>query len=376
MTVRVIHDGDWIHPGGGARVAKELARALDAPLTVGHSATPEFWLEDDVDVEFAFQDEFQGRRKALYNRVRGLAELRLAQRFRSLDYSEDLLVTSGTAAKWIIPQYDQHHVHYCHTPPPRFYGEPRKSLPGWAVSLAGGLADRHFSSYVDQFLANSEFTRTRVQKHYREDATVLHPPVRTDAFRWQEPNQDRYLVMIGRLNEMKRADVVAEAWRDIDDVNLVMIGNGPLRAECEAVDGVSVYSDLMDYAVEWTVARSVGGIALAELEHCGITPKEIQAAGKPVLVPDEPNLRNHATDSETGIIVPPSPEAVRDGVQKLVATEWNRETIEDAAETWSTDRFHRKARRLILEGPTAEETRKEKQENPGITVPDGGDTDD
>lgn len=369
--VRVLHDGGWIHPGGGARVAKELAKALDAPITVGHTETPEFWLDDtEVDAEIAFNTELHdGLAAKVIDRpgLRPVAELRLGQLFDSLEFDEDIIVSSGTPAKWFVPHHDQHHVHYCHVPPPRFYGEPSKSPVGWAAKKAGAVLDQHHAQFVDGFLANSTFTQARVRKHYQRDARLLHPPVRTDRFRHQEPNEDRYFVMIGRLVKMKRALTVAQAFADIEDARLVMVGDGPLRAQCEQVDGVTTYSGLSDWAVEQVVARSTGGIAFAEGEHCGITPKEFQAAGKPVVVPDEQNLRNHVADAETGVIVPPTVTGVQVGVRRVLAEDWNPERIQTTAESWSVDTFHDNARQLVLDRTVPESNADTTDESPTET---------
>lgn len=355
-SVRILHDGSWHQPGGGARVAKELAKALDAPVTVGHCSDPSFWTDDPelTSVDIPFQGNLHGTVKQQL--PGGILELRLGMLFRSLELEEEMIISSGTAAKWFVPAAHQHHVHYCHVPPPRFYaeGQGTSNPVGWCLSTAGGMFDRHFASFVDEFLANSEWTRKRVQKHYGEVATVLNPPVRTSRFEWLPPSDDRYFVMIGRLTEMKRPTVVAEAFASGDmDASLVLIGDGPLLTTCEQYDNVSVYPNLSDWGVELTVGRSLGGIALAEGEHCGITPKEIQAAGKPVIVPDEQNLCNHVTDGETGVIVDPAPEGVRDGVQRILDESWHRETIQATADSWSVPAFRQQARDLILPQMTA-----------------------
>lgn len=379
-SVRILHDGGWIHPGGGARVAKEIAKALDAPITVGHTETPEFWLADpELDAKIAFNNELHESLTAkVIDRpaLRPVAELRLGQLFDSLDPNEDVIISSGTPAKWFVPRHDQHHVHYCHTPPPRFYGEPAGNPVAWAAKKAGAILDRHHAQFVDEYLANSEFTQARVQKHYRQDAEILHPPVRTHRFQHQPANPDPYFVMVGRLVEMKRSLTVAKAFADINDARLVMIGDGPLRPQCEAVDGVTVYPDVSDWAVEQTVARSVGGIAFAEQEHCGMTPKEIQAAGKPVVVPDELNLCNHVEDGATGVIVPPTTRGVKTGVRQVLDRDWNHDAISEAAQSWGVPEFHARIRGLVREidttGTEDTESVHRSTTDPATAVPDGG----
>lgn len=350
MNVRVIHDGSFIRPGGSARVARELARTFDAPVTVGHTVDPAFW--SDVDAEFPFQREFhEGITGRLYERIpKHYAEFRVGQRFRELDFEADVLLSTSTMSKWIVPTYDQTHVNYCHVPPPHFYAIPKRGLFDWAKSLGLGMIDQHFTTFVDRILANSEFTRKRVRRHYRTDAEVLNPPVRVEDFSHADPEHPPYFVMICRLVPMKRPELVARAFANADvDVRLVVVGSGPLQAELEGYRNVEVRSSLDDEAVEDLVARSVGGIAFAELEHCGITPKEFQAAGKPVVVPDEPNLCNHVVDGETGVVVDVSEAGLRNGIVHVLDGEWDPDRIREAAEPWSREAFRRRARELVRE---------------------------
>ncbi len=355
-SVRVLHDGGWIHPGGGARVAVEIAKAFDAPIPVGHTECPEWWADQPVASEIAFNRELHDSLSAkVIDRpaLRPVAELRLAQLFDGLEIDEEVVISSGTPAKWWAPKWNQTHVHYCHVPPPRFFANPSTNPLTWGMKKTGAVLDRHHADFVDAFVANSEFTRARVEKHYRRDATVVNPPVRTDAFSPATPSDEPYLVHIGRLVEMKRVGLIAEAMDLVEsDVQLVMIGDGPLRTACERRENISVYTDMSDFGVEQAVARSRGGLAFAEKEHCGITPKEIQAAGKPVVVPDEPNLCNHVEHGKTGLVADVAPASLADAIDDLVVGPWDHEAIAAAAEDWSTPRFHAEMREVVREAVT------------------------
>jgi glycosyltransferase involved in cell wall biosynthesis len=364
-SVRIVHEGSWIHPGGAARVAKALADAFDAPVTVGHTPDPEFW--DGYDVEFPFQERFHnGLSGALYGRdfARPIAELSRAAGFRGLTFDEDVVISSGTAAKWWVPRHDQHHVHYCHVPPPRFYARPTSGLVDWATTTFVTVLDRHFADYCTGMLANSAFTRDRVHRHYlrdRDAVPVVNPPIDTDRFR-HEPadSEDPYFVLIGRLSEMKRVERVARAFDSPPTVDghparLVVVGDGPLRNRVARSEHVTVHERLPDDELADLVAHSTGGIAFAREEHCGMTPKEFQSAGKPVVVPAEPNLENHVTDGVDGVVVPPTEAGVRDGVERVLATDWDPDRIQDTAAGWSHDAFRERARDAVARVVAADE---------------------
>jgi glycosyltransferase involved in cell wall biosynthesis len=358
-SVRIVHEGSWIHPGGAARVAKALADAFDAPLTVGHTPDREFWR--GYDVEFPFQARFHdglSSKVFLNDRVRPASELLRAAGFRGLDFDEDVVISSGTAAKWWVPGHDQHHVHYCHVPPPRFYARPTDGIVDWATTTLVTVLDRHFADYCTGMLANSAFTRERVHKHYlrdRDAVPVVNPPIDVDRFQHAPADEDDpYFVMIGRLNDMKRTDVVARAFRDLD-ARLVLVGDGPLRTQVARRRNVEVHERLSDDALADLVAHSTGGIAFAREEHCGMTPKEFQSAGKPVVVPDEPNLNNHVTDGEDGVVVPASEDGVREGVRRVLDTEWEPERVQATAADWSHDAFREHARETVARVVAADE---------------------
>lgn len=345
MNVRVVHEGAWRYPGGAERTAREIARSLDAPVTVGHTGDPDFWA--DVDASFPLQRVDRGLTGRLPRTVK---EATLALAFRTLAFEEDVVVSSGSAAKWWVPRAEQVHVHYCHTPPPSLFVEGAGSVRSSLLKAAGGMADRFYADMATELVANSAFTADRVRTVYGgREARVIHPPVDVERFATDgDVEAEPLFVMIGRLDGMKRADVVAGAFDDLE-AELVLVGDGPLRERCERVENVAVRPHLSDWELRDLVSRSAGGIAFARLEHCGITPKEFQAAGKPVVVPAEPNLENHVEDGVTGVVVEPTAAGVRRGVSRVLSQEWDRDALTSAAEAWGVDRFHAEIRELVGE---------------------------
>lgn len=348
QSIRILHDGSFIRPGGSSRVARELALTFNAPVTVGHSVNPEFWSE--VDAELVFQNSFHhGLSGTLYNKIpKHYSEFRVGQRYRELDFEEDILISTSNMSKWIIPKWYQTHINYCHVPPPHFYSVPKSGFFDWTKSTGLGIIDQHFTTFVDGIIANSDFTRQRIEKHYRKDAPILHPPVRTKNFYNEPPNDPPYFVMICRLVPMKRPELVARALSS-ENINIKIIGDGPMKEDCEQYSNVEVLSNITDSEVEELVACSVGGIAFAELEHCGITPKEFQAAGKPVVVPNEPNLKNHVTSGRDGVVVPATESGIKDGARYILTHDWQPSEISEIAEKWNRDAFAEQACEIVWE---------------------------
>lgn len=343
-NIRVIHDGSFNNTGGASRVAKEIAKTFDAKVTVGHSINPEFW--EAIDADIVFQNEFnRGITGWLYDNVipKPYADLRVSQKFKALEFDEDILITTSDVSKWIVPKHDQIHIDYCHVPPEDYYAKTRGTFFGWLKQTGMGILDHYFTSFCDGMIANSEFTQQRIRRHYQRDAPVINPPVRVDDFYNSE--SEGYYVTIGRLVCMKRVDLIADVFERLEQ-DLVVIGDGPLRKYIERT-GASVLPNPSDKEVEDIVATAEAGIAFADHEHCGLTPKEFQAAGKPVIVPDEPNLNNHVTDGVTGVIVNPSSEGLRYGMERIKNSSWDSKRIQKETEGWSVQDFRSKCREYV-----------------------------
>lgn len=336
MSVRVLYGGSFISPGGGARVTREIARALDAPITMTHIVEPSFW--DDVETEVMFQDHFtKWMTGAIYRRLpAGIPAKIVSQKLKSLEFEEDVLVSTSNASMWTVPKYDQRHIHYCNTPPRYYYAEPTGRVFSWLKQTGQAMLDQHFLTFVDEVVANSEYTRQRVKRHYRRHAPIVTPPVETDRFYYAD--SEGYFVLVGRLVSKKRVRVVAEA---VDD--LVIVGDGSLEDECRHL-GADVRTDISDKKLADIVAKAAGGIALARDEHYGITPEEFQAVGKPVVVP---NLCNHVTDGLDGVVVEPTVAGVWDGVERIRQTEWDPARIQETATTASPRRFQAEIREVV-----------------------------
>ena len=336
--MKVVHEGTWDYRGGAERLASQISSGLGAEKVVGYSEDMSGW--EDSEVLFP---EFESLYRYLPTTLK---EMLMGIKFMRSDFEDDVVFSSGTTAKWWTPREHQRHIHYCHSPPEKVWVD---NSGGISSKLAKGIVkeiDKHYAQKCDHIVVNSQFTKERVDKYYDRDSTVVNPPIDTDGFDHQDPSDEHYFVMIGRLNNMKRSEMVARAFGRSDH-NLVMVGDGPKREVCGGQDGVRIFDYLSDTALQLLVGRSIGGIAFAEQEHYGMTPKEFQAAGKPVLVPDEPNLCNHVQNGEDGVVVEPTQTGVLNGVKRILNTEWDKDKIESSASDVGIERFNEQIKEIV-----------------------------
>ena len=144
----------------------------------------------------------------------------------------------------------------------------------WDVRTANG---------VDAFIANSHFIAKRIKKIYGRDATVIYPPVDTDGFEFKEKKEEFFLTA-SRLVPYKRVDMIVEAFANMPDQKLVVIGEGPEMAKVKAKAGPNV--EILGYqstAVLKDHMQRAKAFVFAAEEDFGITPVEAQACGTPVI---------------------------------------------------------------------------------------------
>jgi len=234
--VAVIHD--WLVTWGGAE------RVLEQIL----ACYPE------ADVFALVEDLPEERRGMLAGRrvvTSFLQRLRLAKRhywylaplmptaIEQFDLREYDLVLSSThaTALGVITSPDALHVAYSYSPirfawdlQPLYLEAFRyrgvRATAARATFHYLRMWDRSASNGVDHFVANSAFVARRIRKTYRREAAVIYPPVDTDRFVPGGPRDNVFLAG-SRMNPFKRFDILVEAFRELPDERLVLVGDGP-----------------------------------------------------------------------------------------------------------------------------------------------------
>jgi glycosyltransferase involved in cell wall biosynthesis len=216
----------------------------------------------------------------------------LAWRLRTPVREADVVISSSHAcakAVRMIPGIP--HVCYSHTPM-RYawsFEAERERFPRPLRPLArAGMGwfrhwDRKTAQGVTAFVANSSAVAERIRAAFGRSAYVIHPPVQTDFFTVGGARAD-YFLYVGRLVGYKRPDLVVDAFRDLPEQRLIVIGEGPMAGPLQAratsnvefVGSVSAES-LRDYY------RGAQALVYPVEEDFGIAMAEAQACGTPVI---------------------------------------------------------------------------------------------
>ncbi len=208
----------------------------------------------------------------------------------------DLVVSSSHAvAKGVIASPDALHLSYVHSPM-RYawdrqfdYLRAEGAERGLRSLLMRGLLhrlriwDHRSAAGVDHFAANSAFVARRIAKCYRRDAEVIAPPVDTGYFTPGGARSEEYLA-VSRLVGYKRVDLLVQAFRDLPDRRLVIVGDGPDYKYLKAAAGPNVeFAGRIERAEVRERLQRARAFVFAGIEDFGIAPVEAMACGTPVI---------------------------------------------------------------------------------------------
>ena len=190
---------------------------------------------------------------------------------------------------------DQIHISYVHSPVRYAWDLQHQYLreSGLTHGLKSKIArailhyiriwDTRTSNGVDYFISNSRFIAKRIWKCYRREATVVYPPVNIDIFQYCEEKED-YYVTASRMVPYKKMDLIVEAFTQMPDKKLVVIGDGPdfEKIKKKAGTNVTLLGFVPDNVMRDYMQHAKAFVFAAE-EDFGITPVEAQACGTPVI---------------------------------------------------------------------------------------------
>jgi glycosyltransferase involved in cell wall biosynthesis len=272
--------------------------------------------------------------------------------FEHLDLDGYELVVSSShacAAGVKLPEETLHFC-YCHTPM-RYVWMPEAErnrvggIKGLALAaLRGRLRDwdRRASARPDLYLANSTAVMDRIKRFYGRDSVLVPPPVAVADFPLDVPRDPAHFLWVHRLVPYKRPLEVAEAFRELPELRLTMVGVGPLEAQLRSSlpSNVELLGWVPRERLAELFAGAAGFIHVGE-EDFGISMVEALAAGAPVLAADAGGARDIVRPEREGMLIgdPADPANIRAGVRELVRRDWDADALRESAQRFSEERF-------------------------------------
>lgn len=186
--------------------------------------------------------------------------------------------------------------------------------------------DRRTADRPTRILAISAFIRERIQRVWGRESGVLFPPVETAYFaegrkaeRAGGATRPLY-VTASRFVPYKRIPLIIEAFRQLPDRDLVVIGDGPEWEKAKAVAGpnVRLLGHLPRPQLREWLQRADGFVFAAE-EDFGIAPVEALAAGTPVVAYGRGGARETVGPGTGVFFESQTGEAIVEAVKRLEA---------------------------------------------------------
>jgi len=267
-----------------------------------------------------------------------------------LDGYELVVSSSHACAAGVRTRPETVHACYCHTPM-RYVWMPEAErnrvagVKGFALAaLRGRLRDwdKRASQRPDVYLANSTAVMDRIKRFYGRDSELVPPPVAVGDFPLDVPRDPQRFLWVHRLVPYKRPLEVAEAFRELPDLRLTMVGVGPLEAQLRQSLPPNV--ELLGWVPRERLAElfaGAGGFIHVGEEDFGISMVEALAAGTPVLGADAGGARDIVRPERDGVLIsdPADPAAIRAGVRDLAGRDWDADALRESAQRFSEERF-------------------------------------
>lgn len=359
LKVAIIHD--WINNLGGAeRVLFELHAIFPK--------APIYTLFYNPDLTIRYLHDAEIRTSALQkipfiNKIYKYLVFLMPLAVEAFDFSEfDLVISSSFGfSKGLILKPGTKHLCYCYSPT-RFlwdqsheYTKSSKSdFKKWISRIFQHFLriwDRQSALRVDEFVAISEYVKTRIKKYYQREAKVIYPPAPISGQDIETREGDYYLI-VSRLFKHKNIHVAVDAFNKLG-LPLVIIGQGPEEKKLKKIAGpnIQILGYLSDKKIIKYYANSKAFI-MPQDEDFGLTPVEAMSFGKPVLALRKGGALETIIEGQTGeFFDDPIPEALADGVRRLNKNYhiYNISFIKSQAQKFSKENFKKNMLQAIAQ---------------------------
>jgi glycosyltransferase involved in cell wall biosynthesis len=273
----------------------------------------------------------------------------------SFDLREFSIIISShhTLAKGVLRSADQTHICYCHTPMRSLWERPHeevqrapRALRPLIKQMLHGLRgwDFNAASRVDQFVANSANTATRIMKHYRRESIVLYPPIDTDRFTPGGGVGDYYLVA-ARNVPYKRIDLAIAATEALGR-RLVIVGDGTDRL-ATANPEIMFLGKVSD-AKLLALMRGARALLFPQYEDFGMTVLEMNACGRPVIAYARGGALETIDDGVSGVVfAEQTVDSLMQAMERFERLAFDPVAVRRHAERFSKHRFTAQIRKIV-----------------------------
>jgi glycosyltransferase involved in cell wall biosynthesis len=271
----------------------------------------------------------------------------------------DLVISSsGAWSKGIVTRLNTVHISYLHSPM-RFAWELKHGyIKGFFSRILMSyirMWDKLSSERPDYLIANSKYTKDRIQKYYRRESVVIYPPafdeLRIMNYESSKLSSDKkHFLIVSRLSPYKKVDVAIEAFNKLG-LPLVVIGEGKQKKYLEKIarDNIKILGFAEDEKLAEYYAKARAFIFPAD-DDFGITMVEALSFGLPVIAYKKGGALEIMEEGKNGeFFEAQTPEILADGVRRFMEKEgsYDKKYIVDKAKEFSKERFKKELEEFL-----------------------------
>ena len=377
MRIALVHD--YIKEFGGAEAVLETLSDIfpDAPIYTSlylpkflgpHRQRLQQKWQGKIKTSFFQKIPYAGKFISLLRVISPWA-------FRSFNFSDfDIIISSATGAYFpnALNKKSAKLFCYCHTPPRYLYGlatarnyskNPILRPIISSMNYFLRLADKKYSTNVDQYIANSATTASRIKNFYNRDALIINPPVsvaplsrgavrRTEGFNSTTYNpRSNYYLTGGRLARAKRYDIAILACNQLG-LKLKVFGRdfANYLDELKSIAGPTIefVGEIDNDTKNKLYSQAKAFIFCSDNEDFGMMPVEAMGAGCPVIAYKSGGVTETVIDGKTGILFDYlTPKSCADAIVKFQKSKLKSSDCITQSQNFSQDVFIKKINNLI-----------------------------
>jgi glycosyltransferase involved in cell wall biosynthesis len=192
------------------------------------------------------------------------------------------------------------------------------------VFLFNKLDQSFVKNRFDKILVQSKNVQKRIKKYYDINAGLIYDPVDTKNYHFKKYG-DFYL-SVSRLFPEKRVEMIVDAFLEMPDKKLIIVGDGPDKAtimkKIKNAKNIQILTNVSENKLFELYANCIATVYMPKNEDYGLIPLESMAAGKPCIAANEGGCKETVINGKTGMLINADKEHIIAAVKKL-----NPETV-------------------------------------------------
>ncbi len=295
MKIAIVHD-ELVRRGGAEQVTLLLHRAFpDAPIYTSCFNPNSTYIEfSECNIQSSWLSRFVKNEKWLKRLFYPFSIW--AMRSINLSDFDVVLISTTNCAKYIRTNPKNLFIAFCHYPFrlawfPDSYSEIvtskglKKYIYYWIVNRLKKI-DYKASKKIDWFITNTEDISQKIDICYKpkNSISIINASIPCSNFYIEDkPSLDYYLV-ISRVEYYKKVDIVVDAFKNMKDKRLIIVGKGSKKAELQkiATKNIEFREGLSCEEIAYLYANCKA-LIFPQVEDYGLTPLEANASGRPVI---------------------------------------------------------------------------------------------